>query len=280
MSLAPWTRAQRLALGHNVTGKPRRQRNGWKFSPQMLRLREIEKLIKHRHRGAVPDPADTDSRDDCMAYVRAAALALSGQDMDAWCRMWAPWATGADILPIAADAGKRRRMMNADGCAGLLGVTMAERTALKLKTIGACDMGATARKNLVKVRKRERDRQRQEEKRREAGRKDRASYVSASLLASKPWEALQMSRRTWYRKGCPTGGTGVSRIESTDKGDTPVPILHEPISTDVVEISAGRAARGDRGSGTVSPAGLQGAEPHGSSHGEMSQLTYRRRHAA
>jgi hypothetical protein len=246
----------------------------------MLRLREIEKLIRRRHQGPVPDPGDTDSRDDCLAYIRAAALALSGQSMAAWCRMWAPWAAEADLLPIVSSAATRRRMMTADGCAGLLCVTMAERTALKLKTIGACDLPKATRKKLVKDRKRERDRKRQEERRRQAGRKDRASYVSESLSTSKPWQALGMSRRTWYRKGCPAVGTSPSRIDIEGKGDTPVPQVQSRPSQPLPGHLAAREARGDGGSGTESPAGLQGPEAHGRRFIRMSPPQHHRREAA
>lgn len=32
----------------------------------------------------------------------------------------------------------------------------------------------------------------------------RAEYEANSLTKAKPWEALEMSRATWYRKGKPT----------------------------------------------------------------------------
>ncbi len=31
----------------------------------------------------------------------------------------------------------------------------------------------------------------------------RAEYLAQSLMRAKPWEALGMSRATWYRKGKP-----------------------------------------------------------------------------
>jgi hypothetical protein len=36
----------------------------------------------------------------------------------------------------------------------------------------------------------------------------RAEYEAKSLARSKPWEALGMSRATWYRKGKPNVKTG------------------------------------------------------------------------
>lgn len=48
-----------------------------------------------------------------------------------------------------------------------------------------------------------RDRARKEAARRAAGAVDRETYESQSLSRQKPWEALGMSRRTWYRSGKP-----------------------------------------------------------------------------
>lgn len=254
----------------------RRSRKDWAFSVEMLRLREIEALIRHRHGGHVPDPEDTDDRETCLAYVRAAALALTSQDLDGWCRVFASWVTCADLLPIEKDAAGRRRMMRADGVAGLLHVTMAERTALGFRTIGACDMSKAGRKKLAKATKRERDRKRDEAKRRAAGARDRASYVAQSLSTLKPWAAAGMSRRTWYRKGCPTGGTSPSRVDIYRIGEEPVPAGDRNLPGHVHDKYAGRVAHGERGSGTASPAGLQGAAPHGSGEAPTTEIQHRR----
>lgn len=263
MTVVKWTHAQRLAWGHNVRGQPRRQRFGWKSSPSLLRLREIERLINHRFRGPVPDPEDTDDRETALDYVRVAAFALTEQDIVSWCRVFALWATEADLVPIIAEAAKRRRMMRADGVAGLLHVTMAERLALKLKTIGAADMTRAERERFMKKRKREMDRKRDEQKRRAAGAKDRASFVAQSISTAKPWEALKMSRAKWYRLGKPTRETSPSRIEVIGKSEAPVSRAREvPASQPLRSRPAAREARGE-GLGDHPPAGRQGAEPHG-----------------
>ena len=59
----------------------------------------------------------------------------------------------------------------------------------------------------------ERDRERHTARRQAAGSIDRATYEANSLSRKKPWEALGMSRRTWYRAGKPMptdSGTGPS----------------------------------------------------------------------
>ncbi|WP_256595398.1 hypothetical protein [Pseudomonas sp. LG1E9] len=48
-----------------------------------------------------------------------------------------------------------------------------------------------------------RHRKREEARRRAAGAVDRQTYESTSLSRQKPWEALEMSRRSWYRAGKP-----------------------------------------------------------------------------
>lgn len=50
----------------------------------------------------------------------------------------------------------------------------------------------------------ERHRKREEARRRAAGALDRQTYEQASLSRQKPWEALGMSRASWYRAGKPT----------------------------------------------------------------------------
>lgn len=242
-------------------------RKGWNYSVEIHRLREIEELIKYRHGRCIPDPEDTDDHDTALEYVRAAAFSLAGQDMADWCRVFAPWVTEADLLPIVTEAASRTRMMRADGVAGLLHVTMAERLALKLKTIGAADMTAAQRKRFMKSRKREMDRKRDEQKRRAGGAKDRASYVAQSISTAKPWEALKMSRAKWYRLGKPTCETSPSRIEVIGKSEAPVSSgigkSEAPASRPIRSHPSARAARGV-GLGDHPPAGHQGAEPHGS----------------
>ncbi|MBD4812111.1 replication protein, partial [Xanthomonas citri pv. citri] len=53
----------------------------------------------------------------------------------------------------------------------------------------------------------ERDRKRDEARRRAAGAVDRQTYESRSATRTRPWEALGMSRRSWYRAGKPAGPT-------------------------------------------------------------------------
>jgi hypothetical protein len=53
------------------------------------------------------------------------------------------------------------------------------------------------------ARRRQHKRQRKEAIRRAAGAKPRAIYEATSISRNKPWEALGMSRASWYRTGKP-----------------------------------------------------------------------------
>ena len=235
----------------------KRARSSWRFRVEILRLREIEAIIRQRFPdGIVPDPEDTDDRETCLAFVRAAALSGSGQDLHTWCRVFAPWVTDADLTPIITQVVRRRRMLRADAVARMLGVTMRERQQLGLRTIGAADVDRGTRKRLAKQRKRERDRERMAEKRRSAGALDRASYEANSLSRLKPWEALGMSRRTWYRRGKPDGTTR-SQVDANIRNATD---LCQKITVPVLSALASEASD-SWGLGSYSPAGC-GAEPH------------------
>lgn len=244
--------------------KPKRYRTDSKPYRPLMRRIEIEKLIRARHGAMVPDPEDTDDRATCLAYARAAALSLSGQDMHAWAARWMPWADRDEIQPFIAEAAKRRHMMSADGVAGMLMVTYAERSQVGLNTIGACDISKDQRLAFTKAKKRERDRLRQEQIRSNRKAKDRKSYEAESLSSLKPWDAEGISRPTWYRRQ--QRETGASRVDSIPMdGDThvsPIEIGGQPVPTSSKPRTSGAAGRW--GLGTESPSGLQGAEPHGS----------------
>lgn len=207
------TRSGKLKLGRAILAEQRDFRT-WKFRLEVLRNREIERLIQHRHGVGFSDT------DDGPLYAEAIALGLSRQDLTAWCKRWAPMVTAGEIAELESKASQRKRMLGADPCAQMLCVTMAERTALGLKTIGAVDATSEERAAIAKERKREHDRTRQERNRKAEGRKDRRSYEAESISQKKPWEALGMKRATWYRKGKPEIETGVSRVEQRENGDT------------------------------------------------------------
>jgi hypothetical protein len=98
----------------------------------------------------------------------------------------------AEASAIIEEASITRKHLTADNLARFLGVTYAQRQALRLTTIGSVNVGKRARKEM---RKRS-DRLAKEAKRRAAGMRPQ----SESLSATKPWRELGMSRPTWYRR--------------------------------------------------------------------------------
>lgn len=254
--------SQAILLGNVILkekpSRKRSRRQEWAFSHEILRLREIEKIIRHRHRNGIPDPAGTDDFEMCFAYVRAVAMTPRCQDVVSWCETWAPWAVYQEALvDLVYEERRRKYMLRSDAVAALLHVTLQERTALGLKTIGACDVSAKDRKALAKEAKRLRDRTRQEQKRRAAGMIARTSQQAPTITELKPWEAAGVSRATWYRRR----ETDLSRVDIKTNGDTAVSFSQA--SGNAEHIGQSRAAGLVEGLGDHPPAGLQGAAPHG-----------------
>jgi hypothetical protein len=99
--------------------------------------------------------------------------------------------THAEASAILEEASITRRHMTADNLGRFLGLSYRIREELRITTIGAKDVGRQARRVLRK----RKDRLYQEGKRRALG----ARPHSQSLSRTKPWEAMNMSRRTWER---------------------------------------------------------------------------------
>jgi hypothetical protein len=126
--------------------------------------------------------------------------------------------TEAEASAITEEASITRKRLSADNLARFLGVTYAQRQALRLTTIGSVNVKRRAR---VELRKRS-DRLYQECKRRASG----ARAQSQSLCRTQPWKELGMSRRTWYRRNklrTGTSGTTSSAPIFLTTADRPVP---------------------------------------------------------
>jgi hypothetical protein len=77
-------------------------------------------------------------------------------------------------------------------------------------------------RDIATERRRDRDRKRDEARRRAAGAIDRATYEANSASRQKPWEALGMSRASWYRAGkpmlaCETGSSPITAAKEERK---------------------------------------------------------------
>jgi hypothetical protein len=98
--------------------------------------------------------------------------------------------SAAEACAVLDQADDMHMIRKADALAKYLGVTLALRQRLHLRTIGATDLPKRARSGLRKQKAKERD----EKRRRLSGAKPHAE----SLARAKPWEAEGICRRTWY----------------------------------------------------------------------------------
>jgi len=126
----------------------------------LIRLRELERLFKHRYGRFLPD--DDAGMDDLVvaanhiAWLRGEVIA----HILAWARAWAPWLSSDQAERVAERVASEPRKFTADALAWRLRLSMAERTALKITTIGAFDMSKVEREAIQKERKRDRERAR------------------------------------------------------------------------------------------------------------------------
>jgi hypothetical protein len=98
---------------------------------------------------------------------------------------------------VVDEARETRKRMTADALAAWLGCTLADRDALGLTRIGACDVRKEARDALRK----ERRRLAQQRRRHDRGMKPREEWRAAnSLSRTRPWESEGINRATWYRR--------------------------------------------------------------------------------
>jgi hypothetical protein len=191
--------ARTLAVAkENTIQRRRNRRSNWTGDRQTLR--EIGDLIQFRHRG----PCDTD---DGEAYLKAAlpwlvakAGGFHAEDLDeqviAWARATLP-RVGLDAIQAGlAEArdrdGRQRLWWVAQELGDLLQLTVAERERLRITRIRPA--GMTARKFGTY----QRTRQAEKAKARRIAKGARPREQSKAQL--QPWEALEMSRATYFRK--------------------------------------------------------------------------------
>lgn len=165
--------------------RPRRHRRPFDFAP--TRRREIERHA--RYVGA----ADSD---DFSRWLIAWVWHNPKPTDQVWALMDCARKLGrelsaAEASGIIEEASITRRHMSADNLGRFLGLTYQVRKRLAITTIGAKDVPKRAR---IELRKRS-DRLYQERERRVRGARPR----SQSLSQTKPWEAMNISRRTWER---------------------------------------------------------------------------------
>jgi hypothetical protein len=179
----------------------RRDRQGRGATPRelfaRLRARDLRLWFGDFYGEALPD--DDAGREDLPLLLGAVVLAGVRDPIGAARReacQWAPWMDEAEVMQLTETALRARTLHKADEIAAILGVTMAKRAEIGLKTIGTCDISREERDRLMRARKTALERIR----RRSGGAKPRAEYVAKSASAIKPWQVAGVSRATWYRR--------------------------------------------------------------------------------
>jgi len=160
-----------------------------------IRMRELELIFSSRYGRFLPN--EDAGRHDFM--IAAHHIAHLGGDAVShiahWARLWAPWMTVDELASLTADVMTGPRKFKADTLGRRLKLSQREREELAITTIGAFDFNAEQRRAARKHRRRMKER----ERRKVRGAKPRADYQANAISRSKPWEALGISRATWYR---------------------------------------------------------------------------------
>lgn len=180
----------------------RRDRRREPVSLAALRVGDLKRLFISRYGRELPD--DDAGRDDALVMVHHLARQPNPERrIPAWLSLSAPWMNPNEVHALTDKVVAKPIKWRADTLGKRLNLTDADRSRLKITTIGAVDADKAERKARRKLRARQRD----EKRRREAGAKTRHEYEANSLTRTKPWEAMGLSRAKWYRIGKPTAET-------------------------------------------------------------------------
>jgi hypothetical protein len=172
----------------------RRYRRG-KIGMSTLRCAELERLFDRRYRGDVL-PDDDSGRGDIRIMVHTLGRRSDPiQRIDAWLARRAPWFVGEDRDRLIAAVMNNPLRWRADTLGRMLGLTTAERSMLKIRTIGPIDSTAAERKEARRLKNIDRKRA----IRRAAGKSPR-DRSQKSINAQAPWKAAGINRSTWFRR--------------------------------------------------------------------------------
>jgi hypothetical protein len=182
-----------------------------------LRLGNLRTLFRHRYGYEFPD--DDAGREDLKELLLPVSVGPdAGIKMPKVIELWAPWMALPETGHLIDEINRTPigdRKPNAKVLGDRLGVTNELRDRLSLWTIAACDLTTDEAAERRKAKARERLRR----YRQKQGCKPRAEYETTSVNRTKPWIALNMSRRTWYRQR----GTSLKRTKASISRYTPVP---------------------------------------------------------
>lgn len=152
--------------------------------------------MHHRWGDQLPD--DDAGRDDALIVLNHMVNQATDPRgrMAQWLATRCPWMSAREARSMIARVVANPKRWRADTLAVKLNLNAADRTRLQITTIGAVDLLKEQRA----ARRRQRDRDRKRRNRRKAGARQRADYEATSTSRQRPWAALGISRRTWYRR--------------------------------------------------------------------------------
>jgi hypothetical protein len=188
------------------------------------RIGDLNKLFARRYGGnreSYVFPDDDAGLEDLKILVHHYAL-NNPLAMSRVAKLRAPWLDQAATTRLLEQIDSFPQKWRADTLGRKLNLTGAEWRTLRLRTIAPVDMTRQQRVAFSQAIAR----QRRQARRRAQGKKPRAEYLAKSVRQTKPWVALKVSRRTWYRRGKPTpptNGTGVDTIKILKATTRPVP---------------------------------------------------------
>ena len=194
-----------------------------------LRLSEIERIYESRFGKILPD--DPDGRTALQVVAESIALTAGAvlSKITGFIRARAPWAM-LEAEAIVTSAVFAVRWLSADEMAWRIGLSQIEHDSLGIRTIGIVGLNKRQRRARQKEKKRKRDTAR----RRANGAQSRADYENNSVSRAKPWEALGISRRTWYRRQAEGNGTSPrARPVLAQIGHGDIQHLSQPRTTQV-----------------------------------------------
>ena len=193
-------RAERKAIAQRY-----RKRGRTPAPMAALRVAELTRLLVARYGEFLPD--DDAGRDDAALVCHHLARRSGGkapQRIASWLEQRTPWMAADERAALADKVLANPLRWKADTLAARLRLTAAERARHSIRTIGAIDESAADRAEARRIKKQ----MGKQEARRTAGAIPRGEFEAASTQRQQPWQALGISRRTWYRRR----GTGPAPI--------------------------------------------------------------------
>jgi hypothetical protein len=192
--------AKIIALHREIKLKRERQRRlyGSRQRPSLaaLRVSELSRLFRYRY--GLTLPLDDAGFEDAqiMAHHLAGLIGDPRKRIAGWLKLMMPSLSLRRAETIIETVIHRPRRWRAETLGKLMGLTEAERSSLRITTIGAIDV--TKAQRLAK--RKERARARAKELRAERRTMTREEYLNTALTKTMPWEAEGISRRTWERR--------------------------------------------------------------------------------